>query len=93
MDRIRRTARELLRDLPLPLRHAVVAAVVLGAIGGIAGLVVGLDVHRATAWAAALEVGAPAGCLGFVAGLVSGSLVRLRTARRGGAAGARPVRR
>ena len=90
---MRRTARELVGDLPLPLRHAVVAAVLLGVSGGIAGLVVGLHVHRATAWAAVLEVGVPAGCLGFGVGLLSGSLVRFRAARRDGPVGARPVRR
>jgi hypothetical protein len=71
----------------------VVVGVVLGVAGGIAGLVVGLHVHPATAWAAVVEVGAPAGCLGFGVGLLSGSLVRVRAARRGGRADARPVRR
>lgn len=70
------TARQLLRDLPIPLRHAVVGAVVLGLAGAVTGLVVGVRVHWPTAWAAAVEVGAPATFVGFGLGLVTGVLVR-----------------
>jgi len=36
--------------LPPPLRYAVVGAAILGVVGGVAGLVIGLIVHPATAW-------------------------------------------
>ena len=80
---MRRTARELLGDLPLPLRHAVVGAVLLGVLGAIAGTVLGLRTYGPTAWAAAFEVGVPASCVGFVIGLASGSLARAASARSG----------
>jgi hypothetical protein len=38
-------------------------------------LVIGTQVYWPTAWAATFEVGAPAAFLGFVLGLVIGSLV------------------
>lgn len=71
-----RAARHLLQDLPTPLRYGVVGAVVLGLAGAITGLVVGALVHWPTAWAAAVEVGAPATFVGFGLGLVAGALVR-----------------
>lgn len=67
--------RRALRELPVPLRHAVIGAVVLGVPGGIVGLVIGLRTYVPTAWAAILEVGVPAAFLGAVLGLVAGSLV------------------
>lgn len=76
MDSRRHVARQLLHDLPIPLRYAVVGAVVLGLAGAIIGLVVGVRVHWPTAWAAAVEVGAPATFVGFGLGLVTGTLVR-----------------
>lgn len=71
MERLRRA----LRELPIPLRHAVIGAVVLGVPGGIVGLVVGLRTYVPTAWFAILELGVPAALLGAVLGLVVGSLV------------------
>jgi hypothetical protein len=65
----------VLRELPVPLRHAVVGAVVLGVPGAIVGLVIGLRTYVPTAWAAILEVGLPAAFLGALLGLVVGSLV------------------
>ncbi|RNM11506.1 hypothetical protein EFL26_22625 [Nocardioides pocheonensis] len=66
----------MLQDLPLPLRWGVVGAVVLGLAGALTGLVVGVRVYWPTAWAAAIEVGAPATFVGFALGLVAGALVR-----------------
>lgn len=71
MERLRRAVREL----PVPLRHAVIGAVVLGASGGLVGLAIGLRTYVPTAWFAILEVGVPAAFLGAVLGLVVGSLV------------------
>lgn len=70
MQRLRRG----LRELPVPLRHAVIGAVVLGVTGGIVGLAIGLRAYVPTAWFAILEVGVPAALLGAVLGLVVGSL-------------------
>jgi len=67
--------RRALRELPVPLRHGVVGAVVLGVPGGMVGLVIGLRSYVPTAWAAILEVGAPAALAGAVLSLVVGSLV------------------
>jgi hypothetical protein len=58
-----------------------VAALVLGVLGGIVGLVVGLVSYPPTAWFAVLEVGLPAGLLGAVVGLLVGSAALL--VRRG----------
>lgn len=67
--------RRALRELPVPLRHAVLGAVVLGVPGGMVGLVIGLRAYVPTAWFAILEVGLPAALVGAVLGLVVGSLV------------------
>ena len=63
------------RELPAPLRHAAIGAVVLGVCGGIVGLITGLRTYVPTAWFAVLEVGVPAAVLGAVLGLVVGSLL------------------
>ena len=73
MEQVRRA----LRELPVPLRHAVIGAVVLGVPGGIVGLAIGLRTYVPTAWAAVLEVGVPAALLGAALGLVVGSLVHV----------------
>lgn len=65
----------VLRELPVPLRHAVVGPVVLGVPGAIVGLVIGLRTYVPTARAAILEVGLPAAFLGALLGPVVGSLV------------------
>ena len=75
VDRIRRVVRELLRGLPIPLRYAVIGAVILGVMGGIVGLIVGIWAYWPTAWAATFELGAPAAFLGANLGLAIGSLV------------------
>ena len=67
--------RRALRELPVPLRHAVIGAVVLCVPGGIVGLLTGLGTYVPTAWFAILEVAIPAALLGAVLGLVVGSLV------------------
>jgi hypothetical protein len=67
--------RRALRGLAVPLRHAVIGAVVLGVAGGMFGLVIGLRTYVPTAWAAIFEVGVPAAILGAVLGLVVGWLV------------------
>ena len=71
-------------QLPVPVRHGAVGAVVLGALGAVVGLVLGLRAYVPTAWAAVLEVGVPAAYLGAVLGLLTGSAVVLaRRLRRG----------
>lgn len=70
MERLRRA----LGELPMPLRHAVIGAVVLGVPGAIVGLAIGLWTYVPTAWAAIVEVGLPAAFVGAVLGLVIGSL-------------------
>ena len=67
--------RSALGELPIPLRHAVIGAVVLGVPCALAGLAVGLWTYVPTAWAAMFEVGLPGAFLGAVLGLVIGSLV------------------
>ncbi len=64
-----------LGELPIPLRHGVIGAIVLGVPGALVGLAIGLWTYVPTAWAAIFEVGLPAAFLGAVLGLVSGSLV------------------
>jgi len=59
--------------LPLPLRLAVLGGAVLGALGGLVGFVIGLNVYAGTAWAAAVEVGLPSGLVGLILGLAVGS--------------------
>lgn len=71
MERLRRA----LGELPIPLRHAVIGAIVLGVPGALVGLAIGLWTYVPTAWAAIFEVGLPAAFLGAVLGLVIGSLV------------------
>lgn len=73
MERLRRA----LGELPIPLRHAVVGAVVLGVPGALVGLAIGLWAYAPTAWAASFEVGLPAALVGAVLGLVIGSLVHV----------------
>ena len=71
MERLRRA----LGELPIPLRHSVIGAVVLGVPGAMVGLAIGLWTYVPTAWAAIFEVGLPAAFLGAVLGLVIGSFV------------------
>jgi hypothetical protein len=69
------SARSQLAAMPLVSRFAVVGAIVMGAIGGLVGLILGLLAYPATAWFAVLEVGVPAA----IAGGLVGSLVGVVT--------------
>lgn len=73
-----------LSDIPTPARWSLVAAIGLGAIGGVVGLVLGLAAYPPTAWFAVFEVGIPSGMVGAVIGLAAGSVAwcihRLRAA-------------
>lgn len=75
MGAIRREIVEPIRELPIAPRYAAIGALVLGAAGGIAGLVIGLRTYAPTAVVALIELGLPAALAGAVLGLVSGSLV------------------
>lgn len=65
-----------LSTIPLPLRHVVGGAILLGAMGGVAGLIVGLGVYAPTAWFAVFELGIPAGFVGGFLGLISGVVAK-----------------
>jgi hypothetical protein len=60
--------------LPPLLRMPLLGAVICGLLGGLCGLVVGLNAYPPTAWFAVLEVGVPGALLGAVAGLVAGAV-------------------
>jgi hypothetical protein len=78
MTAVRRFLAETRTDvvrLPLPLRVSISSALILGAIGGLCGLMVGLVAHPPTAWFAVLEVGLPAAAVGGAGGLVVGGLL------------------
>ena len=72
-----------LSEIPLPMRHVVGGAILLGAIGCIAGLIVGLVVYAPTAWFAVFELGVPAALVGGLLGLASGVLTMGGRAARG----------
>lgn len=67
-------------ELPLPLRFALWGGLALGALGCVIGLVVGLNAHTPTAWAASFEIGIPSALLGATMGAAAGS-VRLLVIR------------
>jgi hypothetical protein len=50
-------------------------AICLGALGAVAGLVIGLVVHAATAPFAVVELGLPSAALGALVGLALGGIV------------------
>jgi len=64
---------EAFLGLPVLARVTVATGFVCGLLGGVVGLLVGLDANPGTAWFAVIELGLPssvAGCfLGFFAGL------------------------
>jgi hypothetical protein len=66
-----------LSEVALPLRFALLGGAAAGALGGVVGLAIGLHVYAPTAWFAILEIGVPAAVLGFVLGLVAGSITSL----------------
>ena len=74
------TARARLAAMPLVPRFTVVGAMTAGILGGLLGLVLGLNGYPPTAWFAVLEVGVPAailgGLLGALAGLVASFVLR-----------------
>jgi len=55
-------------------RWAGIGAIAAGLVGAVAGLIVGLDVHPATAWFAAFELGFPAAVLGALVGCAAGAI-------------------
>jgi hypothetical protein len=65
-----------LREMHPVVAGMLIGSVLLGAIGGAVGLVVGLAVHPPTAWFAVLEVGIPAGVLGWILGVVVAMIAR-----------------
>lgn len=64
-----------LRCMPLLQRCATVGTVSGGLVGAIAGLIIGLSTHAATAWFALFELGIPAGVVGGLAGLIAALMV------------------
>ncbi|MBO9520107.1 MAG: hypothetical protein J7518_01105 [Nocardioidaceae bacterium] len=70
------------RDVPEPARSMLTVGAVFGILGGIAGLVVGLNVYAPTAWFAVFELGVPAALLGAIIGLVAGLIARYRLRAR-----------
>ena len=66
-----------LRSQSWPGRCAVVGILVVGIPGAIVGLVVGLNVHVATAWAAMYEIGIPAMVVGAVLGFLIGCVIAI----------------
>jgi hypothetical protein len=64
-----------LGDSSLLERCVAIGAFCAGAIGGIAGLVVGVVVHWQTAWFAIFEVGIPAGIVGGLLGVITALLI------------------
>ncbi len=73
-----------LGDMPLPAGFAVVGATAGGAIGAIAGLMIGIHAYAPTAPFAVVELGLPATIAGGLAGLITGLIAALvgKTARR-----------
>ena len=84
-----------LHGLPLPGRWAVVGATCAGAIGAVAGLVIGLIVYAPTAPFAVVELGLPATIIGGIIGLLAGVIViagrRIRRSPRLRGPGAGPT--
>jgi membrane associated rhomboid family serine protease len=77
------------RGLPRPLRWAIIGAIVVGALGGLVGMVVGLRAHPPTAPFAIVEVAVPGAIVGAFGGLAIGALTTAICAvaeamRRGG---------
>jgi hypothetical protein len=68
-----------LRAQSIPARCATVGMLACGAIGAVAGLIIGLNVHAATAWAAMFELGVPSLIGGAALGWIVGGTVWLFT--------------
>lgn len=69
---------------PRVARWALIGLVACGLLGAVAGLVIGLRVHPATAWFATFELGLPAAVVGALGGAAAGAIAsvvhRLRVA-------------
>jgi hypothetical protein len=63
-----------IRGLPVLDRWVIVATVLAGVTGAIAGLVIGLFAYVPTAPIAAVEIGFPATVTGAIVGLVGGMI-------------------
>jgi hypothetical protein len=59
---------------PRVARWALAGLVACGLVGAVAGLVIGLRVHPATAWFAAFELGLPAAVVGALGGAAAGAI-------------------
>ncbi len=70
-----------LRAQPSPGGCALVGMMLAGGVGAIVGLVVGLHVYAATAWAAMFEVGIPAAVAGGTVGLLLGWVIAVANRR------------
>lgn len=68
-----------IRGLPRARRFALSGAVAAGSVGALAGLIIGVGVHPATAWFAVVELGVPAALTGGLVGLIAGAAANLLT--------------
>jgi len=59
----------------LPVRFATIGAAAAAFVGGVVGLIVGLNVNPGTAWFAIFEVAIPASIFGGLVGLAVGAIV------------------
>jgi len=66
-----------IRADPSAVNCAIAGMLLAGAAGAIIGLVVGLHVYVATAWAAMFELGIPAAVIGAVTGFLVGCALAL----------------
>lgn len=66
-----------IRADPSPGNCAIAGLLLAGATGVIVGLILGLNVYAATAWAAMFEVGVPAAALGALVGFLVGCVLAL----------------
>jgi hypothetical protein len=66
--------RAALAGLDRSLRYGIWSALILGAMGCIAGLIIGLTVYAPTAWFATFELGIPCAVVGFALGTATGGV-------------------
>ena len=77
--------------MPSPPRWTATGAIVLGILGGLAGLIIGLIVHPPTAWAALFELGIPAAAAGGILGIAVDLVAWLGNRLRRGSTGRETV--